>query len=254
LQDQIITLVFSNNEITWESLLLEIVKEEGFDPWNVNISTLTEKYIKTIKQLEKLDFKLSGKVLLAASILLKIKSDHITRKEMSKQEKNQIIQKIQEEELDEINQKKIVPRIPLPRERRVTLNELVDSLRKALEVKDRRVKRHKEVAKRRIELKFKKVNINTRISNLYQRIQSFFNRKKDVFFTDLLPSRKRDDVVDTYLPLVYMANENKIQLEQKKLFGKIRILKNEGIDRSPPVREEQRSDPGRTAKTGSKNA
>jgi len=252
LQDQIVTLVFSKSEITWETLLLEIVKQEGFNPWDINISALTERYVKTIRRLEKLDFKLSGKVLLAASILLRIKADHILEKEVSKQEKQEILEEIKEEELDELNKKKIIPRIPMPRERRVTLNELVESLRKAIEVKERRVIRHGEIAKRKIEVEFKKKNIVSRIKNLYQNILSFFNKKKEVFFTDLLPSKKRDDVVDTFVPLVFLADENKITLEQEKLFGEIRIKKNEDFGGSPDVREEHRSDDGGARKSDQK--
>lgn len=217
--------MFSNNEITWESLLREIVKQEGFNPWDVNVSALTEKYVKTLKQLEKLDFKLSGKVLLAASILLKIKSDHIIEKKVSEEQKEKFMEEISAEELEELNEKKIVPRIPLPKKRRVTLNELVDSLKKAIEVKERRVRRHRAKKEKKIEVEVEEVDIVTRIKDLYERILKFFKKKKEVFFHDITPSNKREDVVDTYIPLVFMANENKVDLEQEELFGEIRILK-----------------------------
>ena len=73
--EKIFEVIYAKDEVTWQRLLYELVKTEQMDLWDINISLLTKKYIDTIKKLKKLDFRVSGKVLLAAAILLKIKSN-----------------------------------------------------------------------------------------------------------------------------------------------------------------------------------
>ncbi len=70
--ERIFQLLYNQDEVTWQTLLYELVKKEEMNPWDINISMLTKKYIETIKKLKELDFRISGKVLLAAAILLKI--------------------------------------------------------------------------------------------------------------------------------------------------------------------------------------
>ena len=74
---QIFELLFDKDEITWQSIINELISTRQIDAWNVDISLLTKKYIDTIKKLKELDFRVSGKVLLAAAILLKIKSNKL---------------------------------------------------------------------------------------------------------------------------------------------------------------------------------
>ena len=75
--ERIFEILFDKDELTWQSIIQELIKTEQMDPWDVNISLLTKKYIETIKKLKELDFRVSGKVLLAAAILLKIKSNKL---------------------------------------------------------------------------------------------------------------------------------------------------------------------------------
>ena len=62
------------DEVTWQTILYNLVKKEGMDPWDVNVSQLAQKFLKTVKEMQETDFRLSGKVVLAAAILLKMKS------------------------------------------------------------------------------------------------------------------------------------------------------------------------------------
>ena len=75
MQEKLYEVLFEKDDITWQTILMELVKSEEMNLWDLDISLLTKKYIDTIKELKKHDFRLSGKVLLAAALLLKIKSD-----------------------------------------------------------------------------------------------------------------------------------------------------------------------------------
>ena len=61
--DKILEMLTQKDEITWQTIIQDLVKSDEMDPWDVNISQLTKKYISTIKHLEKLDFRVVFLVL-----------------------------------------------------------------------------------------------------------------------------------------------------------------------------------------------
>ena len=73
MQEQIFDMLLKENEVTWQTIIQDLVKKEGMDPWDVDVSKLSQRYISTLKKLKEHDFRVSGKVVLAAAILLKIK-------------------------------------------------------------------------------------------------------------------------------------------------------------------------------------
>ena len=77
MHDRIFNLLVEQDEISWKSMIFNLVKKEGLDPWDINVSSLAEKYIKKLKELKELNLKVSGKVVLAAAILLRLKSNKL---------------------------------------------------------------------------------------------------------------------------------------------------------------------------------
>ena len=74
MEERIMQIVLGkeSNEVTWRSMIYELVKSEQMDPWNVDISVLSKRYVLMLKKLKELDFRVSGKMVLAAAILLKM--------------------------------------------------------------------------------------------------------------------------------------------------------------------------------------
>ena len=75
MHDRIMDIVMGEDEITWKTMLYDLVKAEGMDPWDIDISKLTRNFIDMIKTMKKMDLRVSGKVLLASALLLKFKSN-----------------------------------------------------------------------------------------------------------------------------------------------------------------------------------
>ena len=73
-QEQIHGLLFSD-QLSWQSLILDLINSEQLDPWDVDITILTNKYLEKIHEMEEADLFVSSKVLFAASLLLRIKSE-----------------------------------------------------------------------------------------------------------------------------------------------------------------------------------
>ena len=77
MQDKLFEMLMSKDEITWQSLIYELVKTEQMNPWDIDISLLARKYLEVIHKLREVNFFISGKILLASAILLRIKSNKL---------------------------------------------------------------------------------------------------------------------------------------------------------------------------------
>ena len=144
-QEQIHDLLFSR-EIGWQEIIYDLINTEQLDPWNIDITILTDKYLKKVQELEEADFFVSSKVLLAAALLLRIKSEILLNKYIKsideilfgeKEKKKHVLERI---ELDE-DIPFLIPKSPIPRLRKVTLKELIESLNKAIVTENRRIKK-----------------------------------------------------------------------------------------------------------------
>jgi len=75
--DQIYNILMQKDEITWQTIIQDLVKSEQMNPWNIDLSLLSNKYLDTIKGLKTHNFFISGKVILASSILLRMKANKL---------------------------------------------------------------------------------------------------------------------------------------------------------------------------------
>ena len=65
------------------------------------------------------------------------------------------------------------------------------------------------------------------IKNLYLKIKDMFKGKDNLTFSKLVPSENKEDKVFTFIPLLHLTNQRKIDLEQKEHFGEIEIVLNQ---------------------------
>jgi len=237
MKNQIYDLIFQREEPGWQSLIYELVRSGKIDPWDIDISVLTSEYLKMIKKLRELNFRLSGKVVLAAAIFLKLKTNRLGLTELlaltsgeAGEEDVGILEELPGVELAEPTQRTmstpvLEARIPVPRRRKVTVFELIAALKKALAVEDRRRKRAIQRAPTAIRLKLQKVDITEKIRQVYERLKSLlYKAKKDTIeFSELVPSKEKKDVIWTFVPLLYLASQEKVELRQDRHFGPILV-------------------------------
>lgn len=206
-----------SKELTVEGVVRDIVLLENMDPWDIDISCLTQIYLGAIRKMKETDIKISGKFILAAAILLKMKADYLfAKEEEQKIEQPQVVYSDEGYELQ--------PNIPIPKKRKVTIEELISSLQKALVVNEKRTFRHKQ-REVTIKLKLKKIDLGEKIAILYMRIQDFLKRFKseEITFSKLVPTRQREDMIWTFIPMIHLANKGKINVRQEEEFGEIYV-------------------------------
>jgi segregation and condensation protein A len=226
-------MLLKKDEITWQDLIYDLVKSEKMDPWNIDVSQLSKKYLETLKQLQETNFFISGRVILAAAILLKIKSQKLLTENIANFDSDLFYSNEPEEELidqledqERLIQPKLTIKTPLARKRKVSLQDLVSALEKALEVDTRRKRRITDYERipENIRLPERKIDIGERIKIIYSKITNFFQTGKGkLTFEKLIPSEKKEDKVQTFIPLLHLENQKKIDMEQQIPFGEIKI-------------------------------
>jgi len=234
-QERIHDLIFKDDDVKWQTLLGDLVRSNKLDPWDLDISLLANEYIKMIQQLQELNFKLSGKVILAVAVLLKMKSDRL--------DMESILALADPEEYADgelldpelagmektFTKAKLDARIPIPRQRKVTIVELISALKKALEVEERRVFRHRERIESQTETKLElksNIDIFDKIEEVYMRVKKFLSTKDSrilKFYEDLVPSKIKEDVIWTFIPLLHLEQQGYVELTQNESFGEIAV-------------------------------
>lgn len=231
-QEQIHKILF-NREVGWQEIIYDLINTEQLDPWDVDIIILTDKYLERIESFEE-DFFISSKVLLAASLLLRIKSEILLNKYIKsideilfgKKEKEKIIiEKIDfEEDIPDL-----ISRSPMPRFKKVTLKELLESLNKAIVTENRRIK--KKTAMRNalrevsISIPKKKFDIRDKIKEIYSRLLNHFETNKNdknIPFTQFVGNDRENRII-SFSSLLHLENQKKVWLEQKEHFGEINL-------------------------------
>lgn len=246
MQDKLYNLIVENDDISWKALLLDLVNSEQMDLWDVDIGLLTQKYIERIKQLKETNLKVSGKVLLAAAILLRIKSKRLVGEDLNEFDRLISASEVSEEQFyDELEQQlaqgeqagmhdlslELLPRLPQPRKRKVSVYDLVRALESALEVKKRRL--FNSLHEVNVVIPAKKMDIGAAMQSLYGKLVGLFAKGiKKLTFSSLVPTNVREDKVYTFIPLLHLSNEGKVELEQKEHFGEIEIKQPEVRDES----------------------
>ena len=234
-QEQIHSLLF-NREIGWQEIIYDLINTEQLNPWDINLTILSDKYLEKVRALEEADFFVSSKVLLAASLLLRIKTEFLLNRYIksideilfgNKEEKQ--VKKLERIELeDEIPE--LIPKSPIPRYKKVTLQELISALNKAITTENRRIK--KEIVNKNalretgISLpKRKATSIKDKIKEVLSKLTNHFEENtssKNIKFSQFAGEDKEERIL-TFYPLLHLENQQKVWLHQEIHFEDIDI-------------------------------
>jgi segregation and condensation protein A len=231
-----------DSEHSWEQIIYKIIAWEGLDPWDLDITALSSAFVDYISEMKELDFKIPAKYVMVAAILLRMKSDNLTLLkyfaednyvefggEVAETDEADVVDNTDSATLEfEVNPI-TVPQKRIPT-RKIMVNELVLSLRKVLNSQQK--KKDKRV-KARDMIKLREDNITKRIGKLYDKINVILTKikKDEVKFTKLVDKWERQEVVNTFLPLVFLENEKKVECRQEEMFKEIFVRRRE-IDKS----------------------
>ncbi len=231
-EKDIMDLILS--QYSWEQVIYKIIALEGLDPWDLDLNLLSQSFLEYLSKLKTLDFRIPAKYILIASVLLRMKSDYLKIIEEESEietEEEFLIEEVNNEEINGVLSPNFtIGSITVPKKRKpirkITITELISALRRALKTEKRREIRK---IKRRERIKIERDRTLERINILYERITNLLTRikEKEVKFSNLVNRWEREEVINTFLPLLYLDHQKKVSCRQEKPFDEIFIRKRE---------------------------
>ena len=208
---------------SWEEIIYHIVNVEKIDPWNLDLIKLCDGFIRFLRSVKELDFRIPAKIVFVASILLKLKADYLLRKEEEEiEEKEEEIPNFLEIDPSRLKLAYPVKRIP---RRQITLEELIIALKKAMEI-EKIKKERKSLLKEKLEknIRFEE-DISVKIERVFSKIEEKMKNREKVGFSEIVEEWTRDKIVENFIPILHLEKNEKIRTEQPEIFKEIWISK-----------------------------
>jgi segregation and condensation protein A len=228
-QEEVHGLLFGE-KLSWQAILYDLINTEQLDPWDVNLQVLAERYLGKIRELEEHNFFVSSKVLLAAALLLRMKSEILLNSDLKDLdsvlfgEKKNEKYKQERIELDE-DIPELVPRTPLPRSKRVTLQELMTALGKAIKTENRRIKRVVVDKQREMEtavsLPKKRINLRDSMREIHGKLKVELSGGKERIAFSEFAGEDKTKKIEAFYPLLHLDHQSKVWLDQEGHFEEI---------------------------------
>lgn len=206
--------------VTWRELLYDLVEKNQLDPWDIDIVKVVDGYLSIVKQMKVMDLHLPANIILAAAMLLKLKSDTLRIFELPKEE-------VQEEEvataprvLPEVPA--LVPRLRLQPNRKITLTELMEALDDAMKLKERK-EMFAETIPEPMQFVIDKTDIDTKTENVFVLVKANADKTGLTTFASLANafSNCESILLDLFIPLLFLAQRDRIALAQERFFDEI---------------------------------
>lgn len=195
----------------FQSVLREIIIEEGLDPWNINITKIADSLLNYLNQLKEINFRIPARFILVSAILLRLKSETLVEEEKEERE----LEKIDIEGLEILEPP--ISRIP---RRNITFEELTRTLEKVMSEKERReqIKLKREEKINQLQ-RLMKINIEDYVEKVFRELSKII---KTSFYE--LTNRKSDlETARYFVAILHLANQQKIEIKQENLFEDIHI-------------------------------
>jgi len=239
------------SERAWEFVLLDIVKSEDLDPWDIDISKLTAKYAERVNNMKQLDLRIPARLILAVAILLRMKSELLLSidalgEDFSDFTDDDLFDQpdLERELMEDVPDLNI--HVKRKHIRKITLGDLIDKLKKSMEPKAPRTRNTL------FRLDLPDTDISQQIEGLYEKIIN--HSLKKIPFSNLTEKKNRRGVIETFLPLLHLANDHKVDLHQEDFFQELyvqNVPEEEREERLKPVKDENSGAPEEKPKANS---
>ena len=207
------TIILSSD---WEEVIMNIIEEEGLDPWDIDIVRLVDAFFHYLRTIREFDFRIPARFILVAAILLRMKCEFTKAQPREKEEK-----------LPNIDPNVPLLEMPIVRrlKRKITVTELVTALKKVMEIEER--KRAKKLTVR----KAVEALIAERVDDVKERMKEILKEIKEKnisTFSQLVGEWNRENITRKFIPLLHLSTEGYVSCDQPELFGEIYIkLRNQ---------------------------
>lgn len=219
--DKLVTLIDQPN---WKIILYDLVKSNEIDIWNVNLIELTDLYLDKIRNLQQNNLLIPANALLAAAILLKLKTYSLKLSTISNDEEE--LKLLSEEDFMAISGSIDLNTPTRLKEGQVSLDELIDIIDVMINkpTKKNIERRIKEIKEFKFVLPRKTQEITDRINKLLDVINSYKDSENLVLFSNMTKGQDPSKMVDNFfIPMLFLVQDQKIDAWQEEFFKEIFI-------------------------------
>ena len=262
------TTYLQEAEVDGIEILVSMAKQGKIDPWNVNIVDVTDKYLMHLFQSKAQNLRLTGRTLLFAAILLKLKSNVLEGLDIMDFEpqhpdefeyNDEPLEYGMDDEyiptsnvisIDEVLQRRTSVR--LNHNRVVTLRDLIRQL-EFYEMLDKKqaLKNAHERAKRRVQ-NYARLSpediinlaheeyIEQGVERLKANLEEILNRQDKIELNEL--TLLGMDRISAYISLLFLTADSDYDLVQDEFYSDLYVVKGPHVETKTENFEEQEED------------
>lgn len=230
-------------------ILVNMAKHNELDPWNVNIVEVTDKYLHHLVELKQNNLRLTGRTLLFAAILLRLKSDILEGIDPLMLEPEAIAEFEEDYDDPDWGMEQLAGRaniisidealerrtsVKLNRKRVVTLKDLIKqlefyeelerkrSLRNAHERAKRRVRSYANLTADDIINLAHDEYIEDSVKKLFGILERLFESHEKVELQELQVLGM--DKISTYIALLFLSADGRVDLVQDEFYSDLYVI------------------------------
>lgn len=198
-------------------ILFDLLRLHRVKPWDVNITYLLNRFLAEMRDRGHVDFSISGTALLSSSIIHRMKSELVLK--MEEPPKPPLPRP----------QEYIPPPLPLPIRFEYTatpLEEVLKAIEEVLKSELRLMSRDTSSLKPTPVVEALDsfiTNIQEHLETLYHRLIHEYRRGEEISFRLLTSRMSLQEIVRTFLLVLFLASRGRIRLAQDYEFTDIRI-------------------------------
>jgi chromatin segregation and condensation protein Rec8/ScpA/Scc1 (kleisin family) len=226
-------------EQPWEETLEVLTRD--MDPQDIDISVLADRYREYINELQEYDLAVPARAIRLCAALLKMKAVRLYYEE-EQEEKDENPMDFEEEEIEEVETQDREPDLefgpeldmpvkPKPK-RRVTMDELKESLEDALEIKEKREERQERRMEIDEQFDMDEEDLTQKLNSLFSRIKGMVSSKtrEEVDFDHLVESDDNEERIEKFKHILSLENDEKVDVIQEEFLGSLKVRPDEDAE------------------------
>jgi segregation and condensation protein A len=200
-------------------VLTDILDLQKISPWELNLAELVNGFIGRLLAAEYIDFRICGRALLSAAILLRLKTEYLL--EFGREE----------EILSEIDLEQDIFLLPIrppfrQQVRPTSFAELLEALRQLVFPPPKRQRTFPSPSlSPALVAQFDSthVELTKSMKLVYEKLLQASRSRHPLSFVDFVQGMTQLDIIRVFLSLLYLVSEGKVLVSQECAFGDMRI-------------------------------
>ena len=199
-------------------VLTDILELQKISPWELDLAELVNGFIGRLLTAEYIDFRICGRALLSAAILLRLKSEYLL--EFGREEED-IIRVIEEDIF--------LPPIRPPfriQVRPTSMVEFTEALRELIFPPVKRPRKRRPLPHSPsfiTQLNITQVELTKSMKQIYGDLLKFSSTKNPLSFQDYIQGMNHLEVLRVFLSLLYLMSDGRVRITHAQPYGDLTI-------------------------------